>query len=224
MRGRLLLLLMLSALLLWLQATPAGSVPAASAADMLIWIDLQSMSLTLYQNEKQIGRWPIAGGTSSTPTPIGVFRVNRRFMPDGNGFGTRFLGLNVPWGQFGIHGTNRPGSIGSRASHGCIRMFNKDVEALYKLVPNWTRVVIEDGPYGGLGWSLPTLGPTSRGSQVQAAQKQLRQLGYYDGSLDGIYGAGMSAALKRFKQDKGMPLTDKIDQATWAAMGVILFE
>lgn len=224
MQRRLLLLLALSVLLAILQSMPEGVVPTAAAADMLIWIDLQSMSLTLYQNEEQIGKWPIAVGKGETPTPLGVYYINRRFMPQGNGFGTRFLGLNVPWGQYGIHGTSNPGSIGSRASHGCIRMFNKDVEALYKLVPNWTRVVIEDGPYGGLGWSLPRLTPETRGSQVLVAQRRLWQLGYYDGALDGIYGRGMSQALKQFKLDNGLPWVDCVDQATWEAMGVLLFE
>ena len=224
MRNRLLLLLLLSLLQFVLGALPEGAIPAFAASEYLIWVDLASLSLTLYQGQRQIGRWPIAAGTSATPTPLGVFRINRRFMPDPSGFGTRFLGLNVPWGQYGIHGTNRPGSIGSHASHGCIRMFNRDVEQLYKLAPNWTRVVIEGGPYGGLGMSLPTIRPKDRGSQVLAAQQRLMALGYYDGGLDGIYGQGVSAALKRLKADRGLPWEDVIDPATWEAMGVLLFE
>ncbi len=43
----------------------------------------------------------------------------------------RWIGLNVPWGVSGIHGTNMPGTIGSEASHGCIRMLDKDVEEHY---------------------------------------------------------------------------------------------
>lgn len=224
MRGRLLLLLVLSVLLLALRALPEGAVPAATAGEYLIWIDLRAMSLTLYQNEKQVGRWPVAVGKGETPTPIGVYRINHRFTTEPSGFGTRFLGLNVPWGQYGIHGTNRPGSIGSRASHGCIRMFTKDAETLYRLVPNWTRVVIEDGPYSGFGSGMQKLLPGARGSQVVEAQKRLRALGYYDGGLDGIYGRGMTAALKQFKADKGLPWVDCVDQATWDALGAILFE
>lgn len=224
MRGRLTLLVLLCALLCALRAFPEGAVPAVAAADSLIWIDLSAMHLTLYQHGKQVGRWPIAGGKSETPTPLGVYRINRRFLPDPSGFGTRFLGLNVPWGQYGIHGTNRPGSIGSHASHGCIRMFNKDVEALYRLVPNWTRVVIEDGPYGGLGWSLPTLSPQSRGSAVTVAQRKLRALGYYGGGIDGVFGPALTDAVRRLRRDHGLPAADRIDAAAWDAMGVLLFE
>ena len=35
---------------------------------------------------------------------------------------------------YGIHGTNAPGSIGKAASHGCIRMRNRDVEELFAMV------------------------------------------------------------------------------------------
>ena len=224
MRGRLLLLLLLIALLFCLNALPEGAAPAFAGGEYLIWIDLGAMSLTLYHDQQQVGRWAVATGTSVTPTPVGVFRINKRFSPESSGFGTRFLGLDVPWGQYGIHGTNQPGSIGSHASHGCIRMFNRDVEKLYKLVPNGTRVVIESGPYGALSPPFQTLRPGSRGAQVLAAQQRLRTLGYDDGGLDGIYGQGMTAALKRLKADRGMAWEDVVDGATWKALGAMLFE
>jgi lipoprotein-anchoring transpeptidase ErfK/SrfK len=50
------------------------------------------------------------------------------------------MGLNSP--GVGIHGTNNPSSIGGPVSHGCIRMFNKDVIELSKLVPVGTQVTI----------------------------------------------------------------------------------
>lgn len=224
MRGRLLFLLVLCALLIAARSLPEDVLPAASGTGRVIYIDLGAMSLTLYENGAKIGSWPVAVGSGNTPTPLGVFRISHRFTTEPSGFGTRFLGLNVPWGQYGIHGTNMPHSIGSRTSHGCIRMFTKDVEKLYKLVPNGTPVVIEDGPYGVFGRSLRTLRPGLRDSQVLEAQKKLQALGYYTGSLDGIYGQGMTAALKRFKQERGLPPEDCVDAATWEALGVFLFE
>ena len=223
MRRRLLFLFVLCALLMFLRALPED-IPTMASAEYLIWVDMRAMNLTLYKGRTQVGRWPVAVGKGDTPTPVGVFRINKRFAPGGGGFGTRFLGLNVPWGMYGIHGTNQPGSIGSHASHGCIRMFSRDVEKLYAAVPNWTAVVIEDGPYGQLGHELSTLKYGDRGSLVAAAQKRLWQLGYYQGGFDGIYGPGMSAALKRLKADHGLPLEDCVDRATWDAMGVVLFE
>jgi lipoprotein-anchoring transpeptidase ErfK/SrfK len=49
-----------------------------------------------------------------------------------NPVGTRWLGLNRK--GYGIHGTNNPRSIGKRASHGCVRMRNRDVEDLFARV------------------------------------------------------------------------------------------
>ena len=50
----------------------------------------------------------------------------------GNPLGVRALYLG--WTNYRIHGTNAPGSIGSAASHGCVRMFNADVTDLYTRV------------------------------------------------------------------------------------------
>ena len=49
-----------------------------------------------------------------------------------NPVGTRWIGLNLK--GYGIHGTNAPGSIGQAASHGCIRLTNRDVERLYAML------------------------------------------------------------------------------------------
>lgn len=224
MRARLILLLLLCGFLAALQTAPEAAVLTAAGGDSLIWVDLTTMSLTLYQGGEQIGRWPVAAGTSDTPTPLGVFRITRKFVTEPSGFGTRFLGLSVPWGQYGIHGTNQPGSIGSRVSHGCIRMNSKDAETLYRLAPLGTKVVIEEGPFGELGWSLRALAPGDRGSLVCAAQRKLRALGYYYGAIDGIYGTGMSQAVRRFKQDNGVSGGDNVNDAMWKALGVALFE
>lgn len=102
---------------------------------MLIVIDVAKLNLTVYENDQVIATFPVAVGKSSTPTPLGEWKVIHKSMNWGNGFGTRWMGLNVPWGIYGIHGTNKPGSIGTYASHGCIRMFNRDVEKLYPLIP-----------------------------------------------------------------------------------------
>ena len=45
-------------------------------------------------------------------------------------------------GEYAIHGTNNPGSIGGFVSHGCIRMYNQDVMDLYERVSFGTKVVV----------------------------------------------------------------------------------
>ncbi|MBI1202303.1 MAG: L,D-transpeptidase family protein [Rhodopseudomonas sp.] len=51
--------------------------------------------------------------------------------------------LTLRGGEYAIHGTNRPSSIGHFASHGCIRMYNRDIVALYRMVDIGTPVIIE---------------------------------------------------------------------------------
>ncbi|HWC94293.1 MAG TPA: L,D-transpeptidase [Pseudolabrys sp.] len=51
--------------------------------------------------------------------------------------------LTLRGGEYAIHGTNRPGSIGGFVSHGCIRMYNSDIRALYAMVSVGTPVVVE---------------------------------------------------------------------------------
>ena len=50
--------------------------------------------------------------------------------------------LTLSGGQYAIHGTNMPGSIGGFVSYGCIRMFNADVLDLYSRVGFGTTVVV----------------------------------------------------------------------------------
>ena len=131
-----------SALLLILAACLALTARGERAGPYILYVDVEQKTLTVWQGGAQVRRYTVATGAWSTPTPLGVFTINSRFSGRMSGFGTCFLGLNVPWGSYGIHGTNKPESIGSNASHGCIRLRVKDAEELYALVPNGTRVVI----------------------------------------------------------------------------------
>lgn len=201
------------------------SVPVQAAAEKRwILIELDRKRLTLYEGKMQIRRFAIASGAWDTPSPIGTFRVSSRFKTEMSGFGTRFLGLDVPWGTYGIHGTNKPGSIGGSVSHGCIRLRVRDAEELYDLVPNGTLVVIEGGPYGLLGDSLRTLKPGDRNSHVMLVQRRLKQFGFYHGAVDGIYGAGMSRAVLAARKTYGLSQADIVDTALYTKLHIALFE
>ena len=210
------------------ESQPVNGTTAAQRANvpegLWILVNIHQKTLTLYEGTQIKKRYPVATGASGTPTPIGTFVINHRFAGELGGFGTRFLGLNVPWGQFGIHGTNKPGSIGSNASHGCIRMLVKDSEELYAQVPNGTKVIIEGGPYGLLDTHLAAIGPGDRSSRVVALQRRLRALGYYWGSDDGIYGAGTVQAVRAARKALGLAAADDADLAFLRAIGLILFE
>src|SRR5690606_15287792 len=73
--------------------------------------------------------------------------------PD-NPLGKHALRLGLP--GYLIHGTNKPSGVGMRVTHGCIRMFPEDIEALYESVPVGTKVRIVNQPYK-LGWSAEGL-------------------------------------------------------------------
>ncbi|MHB1652482.1 MAG: L,D-transpeptidase [Desulfitobacteriaceae bacterium] len=96
--------------------------------------------LELHEGSQVIGRFPIAIGKSNSPTPVGHFTVASKRVNPGGVYGSRWLGLSAP--HYGIHGTNNPASIGQAISKGCIRMHNRDVEALFEKVPTGTTVII----------------------------------------------------------------------------------
>ena len=207
-------------------SAPAARTAAASR-QVLLWVDLDQKRLTVYENGAAAAAYPIASGARGTPSPLGVFWINGRFATEMSGFGTRFLGLSVPWGSYGIHGTNRPDSIGQNASHGCIRLSVKDAEALYALVPNGTKVVIEGGPWGPMNWGARTLREGDRGADVKQLQLRLIQRGYLGGGADGVFGPATRRAVIAARRDLGMPQGDAADAADAAlqtALGMILFE
>ncbi|MDF2500850.1 MAG: ErfK/YbiS/YcfS/YnhG family protein [Anaerosporomusa subterranea] len=105
-----------------------------------ITISLSARQLRLYQDRALIRSYPIGVGKSTTPTPIGTFAIASKNPNPGGPFGAMWLGLSVP--HYGIHGTNNPASIGGFVSHGCIRMHNRDVLAVARLVPLGTQVTI----------------------------------------------------------------------------------
>ena len=211
------------ALLMAAAASVTLSALGERSAPYIIYVDVEQKSLTVWQDGVQVRQYTVATGAWNTPTPLGVFTINSRFSGRMSGFGTCFLGLNVPWGSYGIHGTNKPESIGSNASHGCIRLRVKDAEELYALVPNGTRVVIECGPYGELGASLRPLKNGDRNSMVRAVQRKLRALGYYAGWPDGVYGEGTARAVSAVRRALSLS-PGEVDWAFYHAIGLTLFE
>jgi len=215
-RGRVFILFLIFFLIMNIQAVKAKD-------KRIILIDMEEMQLYLLEDNVPIKKYKIAVGKFDTPSPIGSFKIKEKARW-GGGFGSRWMGLNVPWGRYGIHGTNEPNSIGWASSHGCFRMRNKDVEELYSLVTVNTPVIIYGGPYGLLGNGKRTIRPGDRNSHVLAVQIRLKELGYYNGSLDGIFGLGMERSLLKFKKEHGLPLSNIVDNLTYKKLNLITFE
>jgi len=193
-------------------AKHARSRPARPANVVLV-IDVRLALLAVVDQGRVIATFPVALGKEGTPTPVGVFRITRK-AEWGGGFGTRWLGLNVPWGIYGIHGTNKAWTVGGYESHGCIRMLNADVEALSDMVAVGTAVHIIGDPFYG----TVKLGPGDSGAPVVFLQKRLRQLGIYHGQADGEYGLVTERAVMAIQKAHGLPVTGRVE---WEEFSVL---
>lgn len=192
-------------------------------AEYLIYIQIDDKTLFLLKNNKCIRQYTIATGKSGYPSPLGCWKIVEK-GDWGEGFGGRWMGLNVSWGVYGIHGTTYEESIGSSASHGCIRMFNEDVKELYSIVPVGTEVTIVNGSFGPFGRGFDEINSGDRGADVVAIQQRLKQLGYYEGEIDGIYEDDLKFALHRFQKENGLEAKNTITEKAWRAMGFREFE
>ncbi|NSW91124.1 MAG: L,D-transpeptidase family protein [Firmicutes bacterium] len=198
-------------------------ISTAKKPEYVIFIEIEDKTLYLLEDGECIKKYPIATGKPGYPSPIGYWKIITKDTW-GEGFGGRWMGLNVPWGKYGIHGTTIPGSIGYAASHGCIRLYNKDVRELYNIVPHGTPVIIVNGPFGPFGTGFRTIEPGDRGADVMAIQKRLKELGYFKGWVSGIYNDDLKYAVQKFQKDKGLPISNTISKKCWEAMGFLEFE
>lgn len=145
---------------------PVRRIPAkvlSTSFKHTIIVRLTQRKLYLYKGATLEKSYSCAVGQPSYPTPHGWFKiVLKRYLPTwvnpgsgwgknmpasippgpNNPLGTRALNLNVP--GIRIHGTSNDGSIGTAASHGCMRMHMRDIEDLYDRVEVGTTVIIID--------------------------------------------------------------------------------
>jgi len=105
-----------------------------------IILSLNKRQLYVSKDSQIIRTYPVGIGKTATPTPIGSYEIISKVPNPGGVFGVMWLGLSIP--GYGIHGTNNPQSIGRQVSKGCIRMLNKDVLELARIIPTGTSVTI----------------------------------------------------------------------------------
>ena len=115
-------------------------------------VDRRRLRATLLVDGRPVFRAPIGIGRAATPTPAGTFYVRDRvttyasptYGPLAFGTSARSAVLtDWPGGGFvGIHGTDHPELVPGRVSHGCIRLRNRDVVALGRLMPVGTPMTI----------------------------------------------------------------------------------
>ena len=145
---------------------PRPSVTTADLASkypVFITVDRGNFTLRLWKHLKLVKSYPIAVGMQGLQTPAGTYTINDKqvnpswHVPDSAWAGS-LAGQIIPpgpedplkarWLGFyngaGIHGTAETWSIGTAASHGCIRMLIPDVIELYNQVPLGTPIYVGD--------------------------------------------------------------------------------
>lgn len=141
------------------QVAQASEIPLASAEDQALIVSLSERRVTLYEAGDAIVHYDIAVGQDDWQTPTGEFSVmDKRKHPawqhpitgqvfqagPENPLGSRWIGF---WsdGQYfiGFHGTNQEDLIGQAVSHGCIRMRDRDIQALYDQIAIGIPVIVK---------------------------------------------------------------------------------
>jgi len=125
-------------------------VPKDNEINLLLKVS--ERTVYVYRGKALLKKYPVAVGKKGWETPTGDWKVlvkqknpgwinfkNGQAFPPGpdNPLGERWIGFWVDdktQDEIGFHGTTNLASIGKAASHGCVRMSNKDVKVLYKLV------------------------------------------------------------------------------------------
>ncbi len=140
-----------------------------------IVINLAAMRLFYFRKDGKllaVSTYPVGIGTTEQPTPMGKMYITRKkfrptwYVPTVIAKDHRKKGdplpANVPPGPLNplgeyalylsksgylVHGTNKPASIGIRATYGCIRLYPEDIKRLYQNTPPKTPVRIVNQPY-----------------------------------------------------------------------------
>lgn len=180
---------------------------------VLITINLDKRKLYFSSPGVLTRIYPVAIGKPSTPTPLGNWTIVQKAMNPGGPFGVRWMRLSVPWGGYGIHGTNNPKSIGKAVSHGCIRMYNQDVIEVYDKTPLGTPVHIIGKAYAGR-----ILKKGDKGSDVRFVQSVLKELRYYQYKADGYFGMQTEEAVKAFQSAQGILVDGTVGPETMNAL------
>jgi len=139
------LVLAVAASALGQNAQNTKSVPTSHRPRRHVLVSIPDRKLAVLEDGKVIHTFPVAVGAAVSPSPTGEFQIVSRVanptyyhpgvvIPPGsdNPVGPRWVGLNQK--GYGIHGTNEPRSIGKAASHGCLRMRNRDIERFFRMV------------------------------------------------------------------------------------------
>ncbi len=132
---------------------PMSSLEPLQKVKTWLRVDRRRLRATLVRSGRIVFSARVGVGKRKWPTPRGDFYIRNKFVgyPRGTVYGALAFGTSAKsevltdWprgGIIGIHGTNEPTLIPGRVSHGCIRMRNRDILRLARLMPVGTPVSI----------------------------------------------------------------------------------
>ena len=133
----------------WVRRTALGPFHVVRTS---LVVDRSRLRATLFEDGKRIWSSPVGVGAPGTPTPGGRFYVRQKLRNLGGSpiygpwaFGTSAYAVLSDWpggGVVGIHGTDQPQLLPGRVSHGCVRVPNRAIARLARLMPVGTPVRI----------------------------------------------------------------------------------
>ncbi|MDO8290297.1 MAG: L,D-transpeptidase family protein [Parvibaculum sp.] len=159
----------------WLTLPTQHILPRATRRGIVI--NLPELRLYYFLSDREVLTFPIGIGKEGYETPLGSTTIKRKRMhptwvptasahaetpglpaqvPPGPDNPMGELALYLGWPGYAIHGTDKPYSIGRRDSHGCIRLYPQDIDALFSTVPVGTPVTVVNEPVKA-GWSAGEL-------------------------------------------------------------------
>jgi lipoprotein-anchoring transpeptidase ErfK/SrfK len=130
---------------------PRESLGGLHKVRTALTIDRRTLRATLRRNGRRVWTSRVGVGAPGTPTPAGRFWIRERLSGFGGSYGPWAFGTSAysnrltGWpggGVIGIHGTDQPGLIPGRPSHGCVRVPNGAIRRLARLMPIGTPVRI----------------------------------------------------------------------------------
>lgn len=133
---------------------PMSAIEPLVAVRTWLRVDTRRLRATLIRSGRVVFRARVGVGQLRWPTPRGDFYIRNKLVgfPPDTIYGALAFGTSAKsevltdWprgGVIGIHGTNRPDLIPGRVSHGCIRMTNRDILRLARLMPVGTPLSIK---------------------------------------------------------------------------------
>lgn len=195
------------------EARTQGGETEPPSGKVHLEIYLHKLRLVVFSDGEEYASFPIASGRPATPSPMGEWRVvDKNYRPN-DAFGTRWMRLSVPWGGYGVHGTNAPWSVGRVVSLGCIRMYNQDVELIYPWIPLGTAIKIT-GDYQ-VKFRLP-MGKGQAGQDVVLIQWALRGAGFCPGEAGGVFDEQTEDAVKGLQRFFGLEPSGIVDETVFA--------